>query len=45
MINASCDNIKRHKKAGLHPLSRKYSFGKTTGGGQIDPHLPQPFKG
>ena len=26
------DNIKSHKKAGLHPLSRKCYFRKTTGG-------------
>ena len=31
------DDIKSHKKAGLHPLSEKYIFGKTTGRGQIDP--------
>ena len=24
------DNIQSHKKAGLHPLSRKYIFRKTT---------------
>ena len=33
------DNIKSHKKPGLHPLSRRYIFGKTTGGlkgAQID---------
>ena len=34
------DNIKSHKKPGLHPLSEKCIFGKTTGwGGQIDPPL------
>ena len=35
------DNIKSHKKAGLHPLFRKHIFGKTTqgGGGQSD-HYP-----
>ena len=37
------DNIKIHKKAGLHPLSRRCILEKTTGG-QIDP-IPQPFKG
>ena len=26
------DNIKSHKKPGLHPLSRRYIFGKTIGG-------------
>ena len=31
------DNIKSHKKTELHPLSRRYIFGKTTGKGQIDP--------
>ena len=33
------DNIKSHKKAGLYSLSRKYSFGKTTGvvESQIEP--------
>ena len=25
------DNIKSHQKAGLHPLSKKPTFGKTTG--------------
>ena len=33
------DNIKSHKKPGLHPLSRRYIFGKTTEGvkgAQID---------
>ena len=29
-------DIKSHKKPGLHPLSRRYIFGKTT--------APQPFK-
>ena len=39
------------KEPGPYPLSRKYSFGKTTGWGegQIDPPSPssltQPFKG
>ena len=28
--NVIYDNIKSHKKTGLHPLSRKYSYGKTT---------------
>ena len=41
------DNVKSHKKPGLHPVSRRYIFGKATrgggGGGQID--LPQSFKG
>ena len=33
------DNIKSHKKAGVYPLFRKYSFRITTGQGQIDsPH-------
>ena len=32
-----CNNMKSHKKPRLKPLFRKYSFGKTTGGGQIDP--------
>ena len=27
------DNIKSHKKLGLHPLSRSYIFGITTAGG------------
>ena len=26
------NNIKSHKKRGLHPVSRRYSFEKTTGG-------------
>ena len=38
------DNIKSHRKPGLHPLSRRCSFGKTAEGDQIDP-APQPFKG
>ena len=32
--NLTCDNITSHKKSGLHPLSRKHSFRKTTA-----PHL------
>lgn len=31
-----------HKKAGLHPFSRKYIFGKTKGGVKLTPH-PKPF--
>ena len=27
------DNIKSHKSAKLHPLSRKHIFGETIGGG------------
>ena len=27
--NVNCDNIKSHKKSGLHPLSRKHNFGTT----------------
>ena len=35
------DSFRSHKKLGLHPLFRRYCFGKTTGGGgQIDPSLP-----
>ena len=37
--DAAFDNIKSQRKPGLHPLSRRYIFGKTTGGvkgGQID---------
>ena len=30
------DNIKSHKKARFHPLFKRYIFGKTTEGGQID---------
>ena len=26
------DNIKSHKNSTVHPLSRRYIFGKTTGG-------------
>ena len=38
------DNIKSPRKQGLHPLSRRYIFGKTTGG--IDQSLPVPaFEG
>ena len=32
------DNIKIHKKTGLHPLSKGETFGQTTEGGQTDPH-------
>ena len=38
----SYDNIKSHRKTGFYPLSRKNSFGKTAGGGQIDPCSPHP---
>ena len=31
------DDIKSHKKPRLHPLSRRYIFGKTTEEGQINP--------
>ena len=31
------DNIKSHKKPGLQPLSRRYIFGKTTGGVYLTP--------
>ena len=31
------DNIKSHKKTGLHPLFSRYIFRKTTKGDQIDP--------
>ena len=30
------NNVKSHKKAGFHSLSRKHIFGKTIGRGQID---------
>ena len=30
------DNIQSHKKAGFHPLFRRYIFGKTAEVGQID---------
>ena len=39
-----CNNIKSHKKTGLHPRSEKCIFGKTIGrgrGGQLD-HSPPP---
>ena len=36
------DNIKSHKKAGVYPLFRKYSFRITTGQGQIDSPPPHP---
>ena len=42
--NLICDNIESHKKSGLHPLPRKYSFRKTTAGCQFDP-LTQAFYG
>ena len=35
--NVAYDNINSHQKAGFYPLFRKYIFGKTTGGGQINP--------
>ena len=35
-------NTKSHKKAELHPLSRRYIFGKTTGGVKL---IPQHFIG
>ena len=28
------DNVKNHKKPGLHLFSEKHIFGKTTGGGE-----------
>ena len=31
------NDIKSHKKLELHPLYRKYVFGKTQGRGQYDP--------
>ena len=37
--DATYDNIKSHKKAGLHPLFRRYSFRKTTGD-SIEPSPP-----
>ena len=33
------DDIKSHKKAGLHPLLEKVIFGKTT---RVDSDCPQP---
>ena len=39
------DNIKSDKKPGLHPLSRKDIFGKTTGWGGGVKLTSQPFKG
>ena len=38
----SYDNIKSHKKTGLHPLSRRYIFGKTTGTFFKEPVYKQP---
>ena len=32
-----CDFIKSYKKAGLHPPSKRYIFGKTTGGIEFTP--------
>ena len=37
--DATYDNIKSHKKAGLHPLFRRYSFEKATGD-SIEPSPP-----
>ena len=37
MKDVTYDNIKNHKKPGLHPLSRRQTFGKTTGEGKIYP--------
>lgn len=36
----SYGNIESRKKAGIYPLRRKYSFGKTTVGGLNRPLLP-----
>ena len=33
------DNIKSHKKPGLHPFSEKHIFGKTPGGVKLTPSL------
>ena len=43
--NVIYDNIKSHKKkTGLHPLSRKYSYGKTTERQvELSPPLPSTF--
>ena len=38
--NVTYDNLKSHKKPGLHPLSRKQNFGKKqTGGVKLTPSL------
>ena len=44
MRDVTFDNIKSHKKPGLHTLSRRYIFGKTTGGGGVKLTPTQPFK-
>ena len=33
--DVSYDNVKSYKKPGLHPLSRRYIFRKTTEGSRI----------
>ena len=37
--NVTYDNIKSHKKAGLHTFYRKYIFRKTSGGVKLTPNL------
>ena len=37
------DKARSHKKTGLNPLSRRYTFETTTGEGVK--LIPQPFKG
>ena len=43
--NVRYDNIKSHKKTGLHPPSRKYFFGNITdwGRGRVRIDTSQPF--
>ena len=43
-IAATYDNTKIQEKPGLHPLFRKYIFGKTKCGGQIDSRSRIRFK-
>ena len=37
--NVTYDKIKSHQNSGLHPLSRKHNFGKTTEGVKLTPSL------
>ena len=37
--NVTYDNIKSHQKSGLHPLSRKYNFGRTIEGVKYTPGI------
>ena len=38
-------NIKSHKKPGFHPLFKRYSFRKTTGGGGVQTEVKRKIGG